>query len=80
MKTCIKIIKGYFNLLISLIGFISKSKKQLYKKRYEICKNCKYQDFNFCLICGCYIKAKTKVNFKLDENLKSIDGCPKKYW
>jgi len=76
----IYIIKGFWNLFLEKLGFISKSKKEIFDKHLNICLSCKYLDDNFCLICGCYVYAKTKINYKLDEHGKAIDGCPRKYW
>jgi len=75
------IILGFWALFKQKIGIISKEKKELYDKRLNICLNCGfYDDEGFCDICGCYIKAKTKVNYDLDKDGKSIEGCPQKYW
>jgi hypothetical protein len=71
---------GFYNLILQKIDLLSKEKRELYKKRLDICGRCPYLDDGFCDVCGCYAKAKTKVNYYLDENGKSIDGCPKKYW
>ena len=76
----LNIIVGFFNLFKQKLGFISKDKKIIYQKRLQICLNCKYLDDDFCLICGCYIPAKTKVNYDLDKDGKSLEGCPEKYW
>jgi len=76
----ILIIKGFWNLFLQSIRLISKKNRDIYKKRLDICLKCKYLDDSFCSICGCYIYAKTTVNYKIDENNKSIDGCPQKYW
>jgi hypothetical protein len=80
VNTIKNIFKGYLNLMKDKIGFIPKEKQDLYKKRLFICKSCVYLDGKFCDLCGCYVKAKTKVDFELDKNDLSIDGCPKKYW
>ena len=80
MKTIFNIMNGFFNLFKQKLGFVTKEKKELYEKRLNICLKCKYLDEDFCMICGCYVYAKTKVDFDLDENGKSISGCPKKYW
>ena len=50
---------------------LSKKKRELYNKRYKICQSCDYLDKSFCKICGCFVKAKTKVD---------KEECPKKYW
>ena len=75
------IFEGFLNLFITKLGFKNKNSR-LYQERLNICLNCKYLDDedNTCLICGCYVHAKTKVDYELDENGKSCEGCPKKYW
>jgi uncharacterized paraquat-inducible protein A len=83
MKINIKhILSGFINIFKDKLGIISKEKKVLYKKRLNICLNCQFinEQKNFCTLCGCYVHAKTKVDFKLDKRNKSIKGCPKKYW
>lgn len=48
--------------------------------RLEICNQCEYNKKGICKKCGCILKAKTRVNFFLDENGISIGGCPEKKW
>jgi len=72
------IINGFWNLLMQKLGFAKRN--ELFEKRLSICLQCKFIKNNFCSLCGCYVKAKTKVKYKLDKNGKSIDGCPRKYW
>jgi hypothetical protein len=74
------IIQGFWTILKQKLGIVSKEKKELYDKRLDICLNCPFYDDGFCDICGCYVKAKTKVDYDIDKNGKSIDGCPQKYW
>ena len=74
------IILGFWNLLLYEIRMLSKKNRILYDSRLKICQTCKYINDDFCDLCGCYVKAKTKYNYKLDINKKSINGCPKKYW
>jgi len=78
----LNIIEGYFNLLRFIFFKKYREKqKELFNKRLNICKNCEYLGKNtYCSICGCLIKVKTKVIYKLNEEEKSINGCPKKYW
>ena len=71
---------GYFNWLKLNLRILSQEQITLYNKRLNICLKCKYNQKNICSYCGCFIKAKTKVDYKLDKNNKSISGCPKKYW
>lgn len=71
------IIEGY---CVWLFDIITGKTRQVAKERLEICSECEYNDNGVCNICGCILKAKTRVNFSLDENGKSIDGCPEKKW
>jgi len=75
-----KIFWGFLNLLLQNIGLLSKKKRRENKERAEICSKCEFSDSGFCSICGCYIRAKTKAYYDLDEDGKSIDGCPMRYW
>jgi hypothetical protein len=78
-----QIILGYISWLRY---YLSKSYKEKIKKeakrRIEICEKCEmfYSPGRNCMICGCYMDVKTKMDFKLDENGKSIDGCYEKKW
>ena len=71
------IIAGYSVWIWNIIS--GKTKYQA-KERLTICNCCKYNNDGICEICGCILKAKVRVDFPLDENGKSIDGCPKKKW
>jgi rRNA maturation endonuclease Nob1 len=71
MKTIWWIIVGYFNLLKSNLKMLNKKKRELYNHRLDICLKCDHRYKEFCEICGCYIKAKTKVDKA---------SCPKEYW
>ena len=46
----------------------------------KICTKCEFYKSGICIKCGCILKAKTRVDFILDENGKSIGGCPLKKW
>lgn len=74
------IFEGFTNLVRNLFGILSKEEKILFDKRLDICLKCKFMKDNRCSICGCFIKAKTKVNYVLDDEQKSIEGCPKRFW
>lgn len=65
---------GFFNLILS--KFYNLKYKKLFNERLNICLNCEFRNNNKCSICGCFLIAKTKVNYPLDENKKSIGGCP----
>ena len=74
MKVVWWIIVGYFKIIVSWLKMLNKDKRALYNKRYIICKSCEYLEsslWEYCQICGCYVKAKTKVNKA---------SCPKGYW
>ena len=75
------IIEGYFNLIrFNLFKKYREKQKILFNKRLSICENCKYLKKNKCDICGCLVKAKTKVIYKLDKKGNTIKGCPKMMW
>ena len=71
------IIAGY---LVWIWNIISGKTKQQAKERIIICNCCAHNKDGICELCGCILKAKVRVDFPLDENGKSIDGCPKKKW
>jgi len=74
MKTIWWIIVGYFNLLMAQLRMLSKKRRKLYSDRYDVCKTCIYLEkdiWEYCKICGCYVKAKTKVDKA---------NCPQGYW
>ena len=81
MKEYIKhifyIIAGYS---VWIWNIISGKTKQQAKERLAICNQCIHNKDGICEICGCVLKAKVRVDFPLDENGKSIDGCPEKKW
>ena len=55
----------------------------IYNKRYNICIECEYNNkkyFNQCKLCGCFIRAKTMVDYPTDDENISIGGCPKYKW
>lgn len=49
-------------------------------ERHQVCKDCMYNVLGICSLCGCIIKAKTRVDFPLDVEGKSIGGCPVRKW
>ena len=77
IKYIFYIIAGYS---VWICNIISGKTKQQAKKRLAICNCCKHNNDGICELCGCILKAKTRVDFPLDENGKSIDGCPEKKW
>jgi len=75
-----KVFWGFLNLLLQNIGLLSPKKRKINKERLDICSKCIFANNKFCSICGCYIPAKTKANYFLDSDGKTIDGCPMRYW
>lgn len=73
----IYIIAGYS---IWLWNIISGKTSHIAKERLNICNNCKHNNNGICKLCGCILKAKVRVDFPLDDNGKSIDGCPEQKW
>lgn len=70
-------IQGYVFLLYDIItGHRSKRSEE----RMRICKTCKFYHHGICKECGCILKAKTQCLFPLDDEGKSIDGCPERKW
>ena len=50
------------------------------QERLSICKKCIHNFGGICTLCGCIIKPKVCVDYMLDEEGKSIGGCPKRKW
>ena len=71
------IIEGYITWIRDLVTGMT---KQIYKDRMDICNRCEHNVHGICELCGCVLKAKVRVDFMLDEEDKSIDGCPKRKW
>ena len=71
------IIEGYLKWLFDIITF---KESRLSKKRMIICKKCENYNHGICDKCGCILKAKTRVDFLLDNEGISIDGCPIRKW
>ena len=73
----IQILEGYLKWLYDIITG-SGSEKSI--ERLKLCSECEHNSKGICSLCGCIIKAKVRVKYPLDENGKSVDGCPKKRW
>jgi hypothetical protein len=71
------IFEGYFKYIKDLIYNTSTYKS---RNRYNICKQCEFNNHGICEKCGCIIKVKVKVDFLEDENGISLDGCPERKW
>jgi hypothetical protein len=88
------IFHGFFNLLRFKLSKKYRAQQHLlFDKRLQTCEKCKYVNLSMrqCTKCGCFIDAKTKVIYKLDEDgyaISYIDpktndvyyACPKRYW
>ena len=77
IKSGIDIVCGY---AIWIFDIISGRKSRRTLMRLEICSECKHNRCGICMKCGCIIKAKVRVDFMLDEDGKSIEGCPERKW
>ena len=77
VKQAVQVFEGYSKWIFDLIRH---RQSKTYKQRYMICSECDNNKRGICNICGCIIKAKVRVDFDLDEDGISIDGCPKKKW
>ena len=77
MKSGIYIMEGYLKWIFDIIRRDA-SHRSIY--RYKICKNCEHNVHGICEQCGCIIKAKVRVNFDIDKDGLSIDGCTEKKW
>lgn len=83
MKKIFFILNGYFLFMWYYLykPYRDKIKKESLR-RMNICKNCEhFNDILYtCNLCGCFMEVKSKMVFKLDENIISIDGCLDKRW
>ena len=77
IRESVYIMQGY---LIWLYDYISGRESQRAKYRYQICCKCEFKKKGICSKCGCVIKAKVRVDYLLDENGISLDGCPEQKW
>lgn len=78
-----QIIKGYIMWVwYYLYKPYRKQRKEIAEKRIKICEECEffYNPTRNCKICGCFMDVKTKMQFDLDEEGISIDGCIKRKW
>ena len=77
IKKLLYILYGYYKLIIKSI---TRTPSKFALERLKICNTCKYNKHGICSKCGCLLKAKVEVDFILDKNGISIDGCPEKKW
>lgn len=77
MLHIIQIIEGY---CIWFFNLITGKTHRIAKQRMEICSKCSHNKSGTCKLCGCILNAKTRVWYPLDQDGKSIGGCPLKRW
>jgi hypothetical protein len=73
---------AYRNILLEWRDMLDPKKRKIFNERLELCKKCSYRDpnLNLCSVCKCPIKPKTRGDYDLDDEGKSIFGCPYRYW
>jgi hypothetical protein len=76
------IIQGYSNWLWYFLYKPYRDKqRKLFSERIKICESCEhFTKTRQCNLCWCFMDAKTKVIFKLNEEGLSIDGCWADKW
>lgn len=76
------IFYAYKNVLLEWRDMLDPKKRKMFNERLEICNKCDSRDktFNVCSVCKCPIKPKTRGDYDLDDEGKSIFGCPYRYW
>ena len=77
LKHFIEIIEGY---CIWFYNAITGKTSKIAKSRLDICDKCNFNKKGICKLCGCVLKAKTRVWYPLDDKGLSINGCPLKKW
>lgn len=77
MQNLLYIVQGY--LLWAFDEVTGRATKRAVP-RLAVCAGCESNDGGVCDECGCILKAKARVDFPLDEEGKSIGGCPKRKW
>ena len=71
------IIEGYSRWLWNIIIGITTA---VAKERLFICKHCIHNKKGICELCGCILKAKSRVHYIEDKHGISIGGCPERKW
>jgi translation initiation factor IF-2 len=82
-KVIKQIIKGYYQWFKFKFNKEYREKMKVEaERRIKICESCEFfwKPARNCMICGCFMDVKTKMDLELDENGKSIDGCAEKKW
>lgn len=78
-----QIIEGY---ILWVWYYLSKpyrnKRKEEAKRRIKICESCEFfwKPARNCMLCGCFMDVKTKMEFELDDEGISIDGCLERKW
>ena len=72
-----QVIEGYAKWIYDII---TRSGSVYSVERLSVCRECKHNKKGICKLCGCVIKAKVRVKYLLDEEMKSIEGCPERKW
>ena len=73
---------AYKNILLEWRDMLDPKKRKVFNERLEICNKCEFKDetFHVCSVCKCPIKPKTRGDYDLDDEGKSIFGCPYRFW
>jgi hypothetical protein len=73
---------AYKNLFLEWRDLLDPQKRKIFNERYEICQKCEHRDknLNLCSICKCPLKPKTRGDYDIDFEGKSIFGCPYRFW
>jgi len=78
-----QILKGYWSWIkFYLYKPYRQQIEKTAKERIQICENCEYF-FKYsrnCMICGCIMDVKSKMELELDEEGISIGGCVLRKW
>ena len=73
----VQIAEGYVKWLYDVVTGSGSSDSI---KRLKICQECPHNKHGICNECGCILKAKVRVDYPLDDDGKSVDGCPERRW
>lgn len=88
-----RILQGFFNLIMYNISDEYRKNHVIFESRLKKCRECEMLDKKTmqCTVCGCFVKAKTKVQYDVDDDgiaiayvdpgdSKPRSACPKKRW
>lgn len=73
----VQIAEGYVKWLYDVVTGTGSADSV---RRLKICRECPHNRHGICSICGCILKAKVRVDYPLDDEGKSVDGCPERRW